>query len=351
MRADRLPLVSVVIPVKDEGRYIERCLESIAAQDYPRNQIEVIVVDDGSSDHTAELAGNYATFEWASFQVTGNLGRGTAAARNTGIRLARGEVIIQLIGHAELGREYISTAVATLQDKGVDCAGGVIETIGSGFVGKAIATALSSPFAVGNAAFRVGGRAGLVDTVAFGAYRKAVFERIGYFNEESDAGEDDELNYRLLDRGGSIYLNPALRSRYYSRATFDGLLRQYFAYGRAKAGVLAAHPRQVRLRQLAPPALVTALGAGVASGLVFGKWRPLRVLGRVYGGFLAVGTAVMALRNPAAAPLLPGTLAGIHLTYGTGFLKGLGDLLRRRGLPRADDAVKAATRALQHQER
>jgi GT2 family glycosyltransferase len=349
MRTERLPLVSLVIPVKDEGRYIERCLESIAAQDYPRNLVEVIVVDDGSSDHTRELAGNYSTFDWASFHVVANEGDGTAAARNTGIRLARGEVIVQLIGHCELAPDFVSTSVATLQDRDVECAGGVIETVGEGLVGQAIATALSSPFAVGNAAFRTGGE-GYVDTVAFGAYRKVVFDRIGFYDENAESGEDDEFNYRLLDEGGSIYLNPAIRSRYFSRATFDGLLRQYFAYGRAKAGVLAKHPRQVRWRQLAPPSLLVGLGAGTVVGAVFGSWRPLRALARTYGLFLATGTAKLALRRPTVAPLLPGTLAGIHLAYGSGFLAGLGDLLRRRALPRADDAVRAATRTLQRQE-
>ena len=351
MRTGQLPVVSIVVPVKDEGRYIEQLMESIAAQDYARSLIEVIVVDDGSTDHTAELAGHYATFDWSSFQVVKNRGQGTAAARNTGIAIAKGDVIMQLIGHCELAPDFVSTSVATLQDRGVECAGGVIDTIGEGLVGGAIATALSSPFGVGNAAFRTGGREGLVDTVAFGAYRGEVFEKIGRFDEGAEAGEDDDLNLRLLDAGGSIYLNPEIRSRYYSRATLDGVLRQYFAYGQAKVAVLAAHPRQVRPRQLAPAALVAGLGLGLGAGLLTGKWRPFRALLRTYGSFLGIGAMGMALRRPAVGPLLPGIMAGIHLAYGAGFWAGVARLMRAGSLPSGREAVEAATRTLQHQER
>ncbi|MEX2238077.1 MAG: glycosyltransferase family 2 protein [Dehalococcoidia bacterium] len=323
METNALPLVSVVVPMRNEGRYIERLMESLAAQDYPRGQVGVIVVDDGSTDHSAELAGNYAGFGWAAFRLIANEGAGTAAARNTGLHNSVGGVIIQLIGHCELAPDYISMAIATLNDTGADCAGGVIETVGSGSVGAAIAVALGSPFGVGNASFRVGGAEGPVDTVAFGAYLREVFGRIGEYEEGDDAGEDDELNYRLLDAGGLIWLNPALRSRYYSRADLQGLVRQYFGYGRAKVNVLAAHPQQLRGRQLAPAALVGGLASFAALGVLFGSWRPLRLLVRAYASFLGVGAILAGRRRPAAIPYLPGVFAAIHLAYGAGFFAGL----------------------------
>ncbi|MPZ22587.1 MAG: glycosyltransferase [Dehalococcoidia bacterium] len=322
MESHELPLVSIVIPVKDEGRFIERCLESIVAQDYPRDRIEVIVVDDSSSDGTRELAGNYAVFSFAAFRLIASTRVGTAAARNIGLDNATGTVIIPLIGHAELAPEYASLAVATLEDRDVDCVGGLVETRGRGVVGRAIALALSSRFGVGNAAFRVGGE-GLVDTVAFGAYRREVFDTLGGFLEGEDAGEDDEFNYRLIEDGRAIYLNPSLRATYHARRSLSALAHQYRAYGRAKVAVLAAHPRLVQPRQLAPVALVGGLGAFSLAGVLLRRWRPLRLLLRAYSGFLAVATLAAVRRSPASAALMPGVVATVHISYGVGFLQGL----------------------------
>lgn len=313
----------MVIPVRNEGRFIEACLESLAAQDYPRARIEVVIVDDGSNDNSSELARHYGGFGWEAFRMIPNAGTGTAAARNTGVTNSAGDVIVQLIGHCALSPEYLSTAVATLNDRGVECVGGLITTVAAGATGSAIAAALSSPFGVGNARFRVGGPEGPVDTVAFGAYQRQVFSDIGLFALGDDAGEDDEFNYRLRDHGGTIWLTPRLRSRYFARGSLSELADQYFAYGRAKASVLAVHPRQAQPRQLAPGLLVLSLGLGSLIGVCFGQWRPLGLLLRSYGGFLAVGGLVLGLRRPRIGLLIPGVLATIHLAYGAGFLVGV----------------------------
>jgi succinoglycan biosynthesis protein ExoA len=330
METTSLPRVSLVIPVRNEGRFIEKCLESLAAQGYPRSQIEVVLVNDGSSDGTCELARHYAGFGWHSFRLVENERSGTAAARNTGLGLAAGELVVPLIGHCELAPNYLSTAVATLEDQQAECVGGVIETVAPGLTGGAIAAALSSRWGVGNARFRVGAGAGFVDTVAFGVYRREVFDRLGGYDETDDAGEDDEFNYRLLDDGGRIYLNPALRSRYHARDRLGEVVRQYYRYGRAKPAVLAAHPRQIRPRQLAPALLVGGLGAFGVLGLARGAWRPLRTALRLYTSFLAAGTTLIGLRRPASAPYLPAVLGSIHIAYGLGFYAGLWRVLRAR---------------------
>ena len=325
------PLVSVVIPVRNEARHIRGCLEALAAQDYPLDRLEVLVVDGGSTDGTAELAAAFASCGFARFAVLTNPAGRTAEGRNAGTREARGEVIIQLIGHCRVAPDFVRESVAALRESGADCAGGPIESAGTGPVGGAIAAAVASPFGVGNAHFRYAREARYTDTVAFGAYRREVFRRIGLFDEAADRGEDDEFNYRLLSRGGRIYLTPRVRSTYYPRSSLRALFVQYFRYGRAKVYVARRHPGQVRWRHLVPPAFVLALVVPAAAGAAY---RPALALTGLVGVAYLAASAVASIRTAARRgwrhlPLLPAAFACLHVAYGLGFLAGLPALLRR----------------------
>jgi glycosyltransferase involved in cell wall biosynthesis len=318
----RRPYVSVLVPVRNEERYIERCLYSLAAQDYPRDSIEVLVIDGGSTDRTREFAARFAAESTLAVRMLQNARRLPAAGMNVGLGEARGEVIVRLDGHAYASPDFIRRSVDALWDTQADCVGGVIESEGETPIGEAIALAMSSRFGVGGASFRVGGE-GPADTVAFGAYRRDVFDRIGGFAEDIDKGEDDEFNYRLLDAGGTIMLVPGIRSGYTVRDDLAGLWRQYFGYGRAKPEVLRRHPAQARPRQFAPALFVLALsGSGVLA--MFGVKRPLRSLLRVYT--LAATTASLDLVRQHGwrhLPVLIPAFGCLHLAYGLGFLAGL----------------------------
>jgi succinoglycan biosynthesis protein ExoA len=315
------PFVSIIIPVRNEERYIERCLHSIAAQDYPRSKFEIIVVDGESNDLTREIVNRFAAEYDVDLRLITNMRRKTAAGVNGGLRHARGDVIVRVDGHASLATDFLRRSVAALAESDADCVGGVIESEGEGLFGGAIALAMSSSFGVGGATFRVGG-AGDVDTVAFGAYRRDVFDRIGAFAEDIDKGEDDEFNYRLRDHGGRILLVSGIRSRYTVRSGFGALARQYFAYGRAKPEVLRRHPAQIQPRQLAPAAFVLAL-TGALVLLICGKSRALKTLLAVYTGAATIASLALARRRGWRFLLpLPIAFACLHVGYGLGFLAG-----------------------------
>ena len=268
------PLVSILVPVRNEELYIERCLYSLAAQDYPRHRFEVLVIDGQSDDRTPNLVSRFAAESTLDLRFLTNPMRTTAAGLNAGLDAARGEVIVRVDGHATTAPDFLRRSVEALDETGADCVGGVIESEGESYVGRAIALAMSSRFGVGGAAFRTGG-AGSVDTVAFGAYRRDVFDRLGPFAEDIDRGEDDEFNYRLRDAGASILLVPGIHARYTVRGDLADLWRQYFGYGRAKPEVLRRHPRQTRARQLAPPVFGVCLVLS-SIGAVTGRRAPLR---------------------------------------------------------------------------
>ncbi len=330
------PFVTILIPVRNEERYVERCLYSIAAQDYPRDRFEVLVVDGRSTDETPLVVSRFAAESTVDLRLLDNPRYRPAAALNIGLAAARGDVIVRVDGHATIAPDYISRAVRALDETAADCVGGVIASEGDTWLGETIALAMSSRFGVGGASFRVGGakvepgNASRTDTVAFGAYRRDVFDRIGGFAEDIDKGEDDEFNYRLLDAGGVIMLVPELRAAYTVRGDARGLWRQYAGYGYAKPEVLRRHPAQARPRQFVPAVFVSAVGVSAVAAIL-GSRRPLTSLVAVYTLAATIASLVLMPRHGIRRVTpLPAVFACLHIAYGSGFLAGTLGLTVRR---------------------
>ena len=319
-----LPFVTVIIPVRNEEGFIGRCLQALAAQDYPKDRFETIVLDGGSTDateHEVELTAQNAGL---TVYYAPNPKRTAAAGFNLGLTLAHGDVIVRLDGHARPAVDFLSASVRVLTMTGADAVGGPIETRGFGDVGRAIALAMSSRFGIGDTAFR-DAKAGLqeTDSVPYGAYRREVFERVGNLVEDIDRGEDDEFNYRLRDAGGRIVLSPEIRSTYYCRDTFPALARQYWHYGLAKAAVLRRHPKRLRARHLVPSILVGVLAAGVLlGGVIKPLGRLAAMAGASYTAASALATLQLARENKREARYLPLAFACIHLPAGAGMIVG-----------------------------
>jgi succinoglycan biosynthesis protein ExoA len=326
-----LPFVSVIVPMRNEERHVGECLGCLVGQDYPPDRFEVLVVDGRSSDRSREVVEPFLRNGAVDVRLLDNPHRTTARGLNIGIGAARGEVVARVDAHAAPDAGFLSESVAALRDSAADAVGGPIRTVGQGLVGEAIALALSFPFGVGNAAFRYSEREQYTDTVAFPAYRREVFERVGLF-EDIPAGEDDEFHLRLGEHGGRLLLTPRISTVYHPRSSLVGLARQYLAYGRAKARVLSLHPGSTRLRQLAPPAFVGTLGLTGLLALRRGAFvRPfLAVAGAYAVASLAASLALARRRGWRYLPLLPLVFACLHITYGLGFLVGMGEVARRR---------------------
>jgi GT2 family glycosyltransferase len=201
--------------------------------------------------------------------------------------------------------------------------GGLQYAAGHGWVGRAIALATSSPFGVGDSHFHYNDKPGWVDTVYLGAYRREVFDRIGGFDEELVRNQDDEFNFRLIQSGGKIWLDPSIRSVYYSRANLRSLWKQYFEYGLYKVRVIQKRKAVPSWRHLVPATFVLALLLAFLLALLTGQ--PLWVL--VVAGPYTVANIIASLRAARrdwnTLPLLPVAFSVLHLSYGLGFLLGL----------------------------
>ena len=322
----------MLVPVRNEAGFIGRCLQALAQQDYPRERFEVIVLDGESTDLTEYEAQVAAERYGLTVYFATNPKRTAAAGLNLGLTLAKGEVIIKVDGHTRVDPSFVSAAVKALRESGADAVGGPIETLGHGRAGRAIALAMSSPFGVGDAAFRVSQAEQWTDSVPFGAYRREVFEKVGPFAEDIDRGEDDEFNYRLRQAGGRILLTPKIRSVYFSRPTLGALARQYWGYGLAKAQVLYRHPGRLRPRHLAPSALVLALAGGGLLSLIERRFVliPAVAASAYWTANLLASLRIASRGNWREAPLLPAAFATIHFAAGAGMIAGAAKLLLRR---------------------
>jgi succinoglycan biosynthesis protein ExoA len=319
-------LVSIIVPIRNEADYIERCLDAIVAQDHPT--LECWVIDGMSTDATRDLLTPYLQ-KYAWIRCLDNPEQTAPYAMNYGLAEVTGEVIIRVDGHCEIASDYVSNCLRLLDETGADCVGGPLVSQGDTRRAQAIALAMSSPFGVGNARFRYSQTPGWVDTLAFGAYRKAVFDTVGHFNSELTRNQDDEFNYRLRSAGCKIYLSPDIQAVYYTRGSFHKLWKQYQGYGLWKIRVMQQYPGSTQWRHLVPAGFVAGLSLGLlGAGTRRGRQGLALILGPYSLLALVMGIRRCRSATTVARPwiYLPEMLMSfplLHLAYGVGFWRGI----------------------------
>ncbi|MEX2541113.1 MAG: glycosyltransferase family 2 protein [Trueperaceae bacterium] len=304
--------VSVIMPVYNEADHIEVAVRSVLDNDLAPERLEVLVVDGMSTDGTREIVCELAK-EHPRVRLVDNREKTVPYALNRGLGVATGEVIIRVDGHATVAPDFVRSCLAELDaHPECGCVGGPIENVNVNETARAISLAMSSPFGVGNARFRLGDYEGYVDTLAFGAYRREVFDRVGRFDELLTRNQDDEFNYRLARAGIRIWLSPRIRSRYVVRSSFAKLFRQYYQYGYWKVYVNRKHGAVTSLRQLVPVVFMVALGLCLLAAPVVpaARWALLLVVSVYLAG--ALGFALIASRGatPSGATSSGATSSG-----------------------------------------
>jgi glycosyltransferase involved in cell wall biosynthesis len=226
--------VSIVIPCRDEEQFISRCLDCVVLQDFPKESMEVFVVDGLSKDRTKEISLEYAK-KFPFIKVLDNLNKTTPFGMNLGIKKSRGEAIIILGAHAMYEKDYVSKCVKYLKDYSADNVGGYNMPVSKdeGIITKAVTKVLASSFGAGGAHYITGGKKPReVDTVFGGCFRREVFEKIGLFNERLTRSQDMEFNLRLKKAGGKIMFFPDIKSYYYPKKTsITNFFRHNFTNG------------------------------------------------------------------------------------------------------------------------
>ena len=225
--------VSIIIPCRNEENYIGKCLDSLIDNDYPKDLIEIFVIDGMSEDNTREIVKKY-TKQYFFIKLIDNPKMIAPIAMNIGIKEARGDIITFLSAHSTYPSNNIKESTLWIRKSKADNVGGIcIAKPGTdSVIAKAIALVLSHPFGVGNSFFRIGSKElRYADTVSHGYYSREVFDKIGFFNEKLIRNQDLELNLRLKKAGGKILLVPEIVSYYHVRSDLKGLFKQNFWNG------------------------------------------------------------------------------------------------------------------------
>jgi len=334
-----LPTVSVLIPCRNERHFIGPCLDSIVNNTYPKDRVEVLVIDGISEDGTRVVVADYVE-RFPFVRLVDNPKKITPAALNIGISQARGDILIRMDAHTTYTTDYISQCVRALENSRADCVGGIWRTIPreETLIAHGIVQCLSHPFGVGNSQFRLArARAPRwVDTVPFFCCRKSLFEQIGGFNEDLTRGQDMEFSLRIQRAGGRILLDPAIVSFYHARTDWNAFVRHNWING-----VWAILPfayssvMPVSWRHLVPLVFVTSLMVSTVIGVARGEGEWL--LACIVGSYGVVNLAASVdiawrERDYRYAFVMPIIFASLHVTYGLGSLWGVVRLLTKKEL-------------------
>ncbi|MHC4114239.1 MAG: glycosyltransferase family 2 protein [Planctomycetota bacterium] len=326
-----MPFISIIIPCRNEEDFIGRCLDSIITQDYPKDKFEVLVIDGMSEDATRKIIKEYNE-RFPFVNLLDNCKRITSSALNKGIKAAKGDIVIIMGAHSIYEKTYISQCVNYLTNGDADNVGGVCKILpqNNSLIAKSIAYALSSSFGAGNAYYRTGTkREKYVDTVFGGCYRKELFDKIGFFDEDLLRTQDSEFNARLIKNGGRILLVPTIVSYYYARKSLSELWKMNLQYGYSKPLAAKKIGMIFTLRQLIPPLFVGSLIISLISSMFFkpSLWLFLFVSALYIIVNLAFSLAISFKKSTNCFFILPFVFATIHFGWGIGYLKGVWDFI------------------------
>lgn len=333
-----LPFVSIIVPCYNEEATIRHLLDSILAQTYPREQMELIISDGMSTDRTRDvIAAFQKEHAGLAVRVVENSVQTIPSGLNQAIRESGGEIIVRLDAHSMPIPEYVERCVSAHQSGKGDNVGGVWEIRAGAetWAAKSISFAAAHPMGVGDALYRLNAKAGAVDTVPFGSFRRELINKIGGFDETLLANEDYEFNARVRESGGTVWLEPSIRCVYFSRGTFGKLALQYWRYGFWKFKMLRRYPHTLRWRQVLPPVFVSSLIALIVLSLwiVFMRYI-LAVQLFVYFVSLSLAGLKLAIEKQKGFLLwgMPLAITTMHFAWGAGFLwSGILNMFKKNG--------------------
>ena len=327
-----LPLISIIIPCRNEEKFIGKCLNSILDQAYPKEKLEILLVDGMSTDKTREIINQYNKNS-PFIQLIDNPYKVTPKAMNIGIKESRGDIIIFLNSHGVLDKEFLRWNVNYLEKiKGVDAVGGKLQAISESkeLIPWAITFITDSIFGAGGIRYRQKKKEGFVkDTLPYCAYRRDVFQKIGLIDEELLRGQDAEFNLRLIKKGGKIYFTPKIKSYLYTRDTLIKLWRQQFQYGYFKVKIAQKLGIGLVFRQHIPALFVLSLILSGIFGIFFQPFCYL--LFTTFFSYLLLNIIFSSIISfEKGFKYLPASILAffvLHFSYGLGFLEGIFDFL------------------------
>ena len=312
--------VTIVLPALNEEAYIEEAIRTVTPQDahFP---YEIIVVDGGSTDRTRALVAEIARTD-PHVRLLDNPQRLQSAGINLAARHAHPDtdIIVRADCHAVYPEGFVTRCVSELTARNVQSVVVPMRTVGITPFQRAAAAAQNSVLGNGGSAHRRAASSGIVEHGHHAAFNRAFFQSVGGYDESFSHNEDAELDFRICQAAGLIWLDAENAVTYFPRGSLPALARQYFKHGGGRARTILKHAVRPKPRQVAPLLLLTVCAGGViltpASSLFL-----LPALAYV-AACCAVGAASARPHRDVAALLMTGPAAmTMHLAWAAGFLR------------------------------
>ncbi len=309
------PLITVLCPAYNEANYIENVLR-FYVEALPADK-ELFIIDGGSTDGTIAIIEKWASKD-KSIHLLNNPHKYVPHALNIGLKATTGKIVVRLDAHTVYAKDYFEKIIETFNNTGADIVGGPMNPVGETVIQKAIAYATSGWFGIGNSKFHDVNYSGYVDSVYLGAWKREIFNDVGYFDEQMMRNQDDEFHYRAKSKGKTIYLNSEIKSTYFPRSSYGKLFKQYFQYGLYKPLVVKKIKSEVKIRHLIPLFFVLYIFSLTAAFKFPILILPLLLylLIDMYSAFINNQTVAVKIASILVYPTL-------HFSYGLGFLLGL----------------------------
>lgn len=322
-------LISILIPCRNEEKFIAACLDCVLTFQMPDNcSSEILVIDGMSDDASCSIIAGYVKIH-SSIRLIENQKQIQACALNIGIREASGEYILRLDAHSEYPSDYLLKLYATAKRTGADNTGGLVITkpYNDSYPAALVQALTTHVFGVGNSGFRVGMKEGPADTVPFGFFKKSIFTSIGFFDERLMRAQDYEFNRRIVKKGGKVWLNPDIQLDYFNQPDMVKFLKKQF---------LKEAPYNAYMWYLAPytfayrHAITAVFSFGIVAGISLSCFVPL--ICYLFLGAMGLYTLLalissvqqaMRFRKMAHVFVLPFCFFLYHFLHGLGVMWGI----------------------------
>lgn len=314
-------LVSVLMPALNEEQHIAKAIEGVLAQ--AEVDVEVLAILAPSVDNTEEVVKKLAAKD-SRVRLLHNPKAVIPAALNIGLDAASGEFIARVDAHCTISPGYLARAIWWMrQNERLVSVGGLRTGVANTPTGRAIALAISSPFAIGDSVNHYGTEPQLTDHASMAVTRTKAARVVYGWDETLQVNEDVDFDHRLREAGGLIGFDPAMRTSWQVQESIPSLFRQFRRYGRGKGQMVRKNgPAALRKRHLVPPAFVAGSVLLVAGSLA----RPLLLVALLpYLGAVAYGSKLAwryRINAPTSAAALPLSFMAIHTAWGLGMIEG-----------------------------
>ncbi len=318
--------LTVAIVERNAAATIDHLLVDILGQDFPRRDLELLIVDGASTDGTLRCAeGRLAKAADLTWRVLQNPQLTLPYGWNIALAEARHPVVIRIDAHARIAGDFLSRCAAGIA-AGHAIVGGTVVSEAGESVNRFARAVEMSRFCGSAASFRRCTSPGYVDTLAYAAYQRSIFARVGGFDERLTRNQDNEMHCRMRKAGYRFFLDPSIRAHYLVRPTWRRILRQKYLNGYWVAIAASIRPGCVSTRHVAPFALFCGLAATLVLAVVGRTWVPPALLLCLYaiaGLWLAAADVRDGRMSLALLPVVPAFSLPVHLAYGWGTLVGL----------------------------